>query len=51
MKKNYISKIFSFIAGVVDENSFTKISLNFLKNSKLFNWDTHGRGETDLKKI
>jgi len=37
MKKNFISKFFSFFAGVVDtadKHSFANISANFRKNMK-----------------
>jgi hypothetical protein len=53
MKKNYNSKLFSFITGVVDtaeKHSFAIISENFRKNSKLSQWHTMGPGETYLLK-
>jgi hypothetical protein len=37
MEKNFISKFFSFFAGVIDtadKHSFENISANFQKNSK-----------------
>ena len=45
--KNFISKIFSFFAGVVDtadKHSFANISTNFRKNSKWSKWETQGPG-------
>jgi hypothetical protein len=42
MKKNFISKFFSFFAGVVDtadKHSFVNISVNFRKNLKWSSWE------------
>ncbi len=47
MKKNFISKFFSFFPGVVDiadKCSFANISTNFRKNLKWSYWDTQGPG-------
>ncbi len=47
IKKNYTSKFFPFIAGVVDtgdKHSFAIISANFRKNSKWSQWDTQRPG-------
>jgi hypothetical protein len=47
IKKNYTSKFFSFIAGVVDtgdKHLFAIIPANFRKNSKWSKWYTQGPG-------
>ena len=54
MKKNFISKFFSFFAGVADtadKHLFPNISANFRKNSKWSYWNTQGpRGHWFMKK-
>jgi hypothetical protein len=53
MKKNFISKFFSFFAGVVDiadKHSFANISANFRKIRNGPNGILRGPGDIDLGK-